>query len=204
MDTGVYVKIYGAPPVDRRAVLAYAGCREETEEVRALLEDCLREAAGCFSGRVCYCRLPLRTEGNVLDFGVFSVSSGDLAGVLDGCNSVLLFAATVGVALDPLITRYSRLSPAKACLLQAFGTERVEALCDVFCRDMAAETEGELCPRFSPGYGDLPLSLQREVFSVLDPARRIGVYLNESLLMVPTKTVTAFVGVRENKTEVYQ
>jgi len=52
-----------------------------------------------------------------------------------------------------------------------------------------------LKPRFSPGYGDLPLETQREIFDVLDCSRRIGLMLNDSLLMSPTKSVTAFVGV---------
>ena len=51
-----------------------------------------------------------------------------------------------------------------------------------------------LPPRFSPGYGDLPLSLQRDIFRVLDCPRKIGLTLNESLLMSPSKSVTAIVG----------
>lgn len=50
-------------------------------------------------------------------------------------------------------------------------------------------------PRFSPGYGDLPLSAQREIFAVLDCGKRIGLMLNDSLLMSPSKSVTAFVGI---------
>ena len=49
-------------------------------------------------------------------------------------------------------------------------------------------------PRFSPGYGDLPLALQREVFAALDCPRRIGLTLSDSLLMSPTKSVTALIG----------
>ncbi len=198
MDTGVYVKAYDAPALSRRDILRYAGCREETPEVAALLGTCLRETAECFSYRVCFCRMPITGDGELLDFGVFSLRSKDLSKALLGCDSVFLFLATVGISLDSLIARYSKTSPARACLLQAIGTERIESLCDAFCRDMAAESGGEVCSRFSPGYGDLPLTVQKDVFSVLDPGRRIGVYLNESLLMVPTKSVTAFVGIREN------
>lgn len=199
MDTGVYVKTYEAPPLSRREILRYAGCREETPEVVALLDACLKETASSFSYKVCFCCLPVRAEGDFLDFGAFSLTSNDLSKALQDCNRVLLFAATLGIGLDSLIARYSRTSPARACLLQAIGTERIEALADAFCRDVAAETDGEVRPRFSPGYGDVPLSLQKDVFTLLNPAQRIGVYLNDSLLMVPTKSVTAFVGIKENK-----
>ena len=59
---------------------------------------------------------------------------------------------------------------------------------------MKKEYNTGLEPRFSPGYGDLPLSAQKNIFAVLDPERRIGLTLNSSLLMSPSKSVTAFVG----------
>ena len=46
-------------------------------------------------------------------------------------------------------------------------------------------------PRRSPGYGELPLELSREILTKLDATRRLGVSLTESLLLVPTKSVTA-------------
>ena len=48
--------------------------------------------------------------------------------------------------------------------------------------------------RFSPGYGDLPLDVQKNIFPLLDCERKIGLTLNESLIMSPSKSVTAFVG----------
>ena len=50
-------------------------------------------------------------------------------------------------------------------------------------------------PRFSAGYGDLPLGVQREIFAALDCPKHIGLTLNDSLLMSPTKSVTAIVGI---------
>ena len=49
-------------------------------------------------------------------------------------------------------------------------------------------------PRFSPGYGDLSLEVQKEIFSLLDCPRKIGVSLGDSLLMTPSKSVTAIIG----------
>ena len=57
------------------------------------------------------------------------------------------------------------------------------------------EAEGlSLRPRFSPGYGDFPLSMQTPIFDALDCPRKIGVSLNASLLMSPSKSVTAVIG----------
>lgn len=184
MDT-VLVKSYSAPPVNIREVFRYA-VGEASDSVVALLSECMKEADEGLVYKVCY--------------GVFSYdgisSSRDLKKTLTGCNKVIAFAATVGVSLDRLIMKYSRISPVRALLLQAYGAERIEALCDSFCRDMAEEW-GMLTPRFSPGYGDLSIEVQRDIFRVLDCPKKIGLSLNESLLMTPTKSVTAIVGIKD-------
>ena len=106
-------------------------------------------------------------------------------------------AATVGLELDRLIARAQSGAPARALLLQAIGAERIEALADAVAADARADAARRglaVRPRFSPGYGDLPLALQREIFAALDCPRRIGLTLGGSLLMTPTKSVTALIG----------
>jgi 5-methyltetrahydrofolate--homocysteine methyltransferase len=198
MDNTVYTKRYSAPPWNRREILRYAGAKETTEEVSALLEDCLAEAEGVLNYQLCYARFPVREEDGILDLGFTRVTTDHLRKNLCGCNEIVLFGATVGLGMDRAIARYGKLSPARALMFQAIGAERIEALCDAFCDELSREV-GEsgmsVRPRFSPGYGDVPLELQRDIFRVLDCARKIGLTLNDSLLMTPTKSVTALVGV---------
>ena len=59
--------------------------------------------------------------------------------------------------------------------------------------------EGEhLTSRYSPGYGDLPIESQHTILNLLDASRKIGVSLTGSLMMVPSKSVSAVIGVRRN------
>jgi len=190
------------PPIDRREWFRYMGAPNPSLELETLANDCAREAENCFVGRVCYCELPVHyTEAGVdLSFG--ETQSRSLSERLCGCERAIVFAATVGIGIDRLIAKYSHTSPAKALCLQALGTERIEALCDAFCQDVArkiGDAGEKLAPRFSAGYGDLSLTLQRDIFRVLDCSRRIGISLNESLLMSPTKSVTAIVGIRKDE-----
>lgn len=83
-------------------------------------------------------------------------------------------------------------------IFQAIGAERIEALCDIFCADISKEKGVLLKPRFSPGYGDLSIEVQQDVFSVLNCGKKIGLYLNESMLMSPSKSVTAFAGIKKD------
>ena len=186
--SAVQLRTYPAPPVDTGEILRYAGSRGEEAQVNALLAECLAEAEPRLTYKVCFLELPVTVQEDVCALGTLSLRSRDLAVYLSGSTSAFVFAATVGVEFDRLLLRYSRLSPARALLLQAIGAERIEALCDTFCDDVAGRRA-----RFSPGYGDLPLRTQQAMFALLRPEKHIGVTLNESLLMSPSKSVTAIV-----------
>ena len=199
MTERVYTKRYDAPVVDLGEALRYAGVREETAELRALLEECLAEMGDQLRYKICYTTLPVSDRGKILGLGSVFCESEHLCRHLANCEKAVVFAATVGVAPDRLVMKYGHLSPTKALLCQALATERIEALCDVFCQELKCEAawEGaEITGRFSPGYGDLSVVGQRDIFRLLDCSRRIGLSLGESLLMSPTKSVTALVGIR--------
>lgn len=188
MLDGILVKTYSAPPVDEREILRYAGLRGEADgQTKAILDECLAECAPRLSYRVCCRELPK-------SHSLFQTGAG-VRRRLAECDGVVVFAATVGLEIDRLIAKYARISVAKALLLQAVGTERIESLCDEFCKTLASEYPSKkFLPRFSPGYGDFPLAAQKELFALLDCPRKIGLTLNDSLLMTPTKSVTAAIG----------
>lgn len=187
---------FPAPPVNRKAILRFAGERGDGEAILPLLEECLREAEGSLRFGVSYRPLPLAVTGNTVSAGPLSFASRDLARFIGSKTEGVLFCASVGHGMDRLISRYGRLSPAKALLFQALGAERVEALCDAFCEKLGVEYDIPTPSRFSPGYGDLPLSLQREILPLAEAGKYLGVSLGEGFLMSPTKTVTAFVALR--------
>ena len=121
-----------------------------------------------------------------------TINSHDLSKNLKGCENIIVFAATIGIEVDRLISKYGKISPAKSLCIQAIGAERIESLCNTFNNDIKSQlAEKNLFtrPRFSPGYGDLPLTVQKDFFRVLDCTRKIGLSLNDSLLMSPSKSV---------------
>ena len=139
----------------------------------------------------------LRIEGELCDLGVMQIRSHSLAAHLAGCKRVILLATTLGAAFDRELQKQARLSPARAYELQMQGLHEIEAWCDTLCAELAKEQCATLRARFSPGYGDLSLEVQREIFRVLEPAKHIGLCLSESCVMIPSKSVTAFVGVEK-------
>lgn len=186
------------PPVDTREVLRYMRCGEPTPAVDTMLCETLQEVSPTLTMRLCYCRLPVAYTETGVEIGSFRFASNGLVKALGGADEALVLAATAGLALDRLIARYGHTSPARALCAQSIGTERVEALCDAFTDDMNAQLVREglrLRPRFSPGYGDLPLHTQHALFTLLSPEKHIGITLTRELFMSPTKSVTAIAGI---------
>lgn len=190
-------KFYAPPPIDKDAVLKYALCKEPDENVYKLLEECINESNRCLVYRVAYIRSTFEIDGDIIDLGFTQITSKMLIKVLSDCDSYIVFAATVGMGIDHLIKKYSRTAPSKALMLQALGTERVESLCDLFVKDIKKELKIKTSRRVSAGYGDLPLSIQSDIIRLLDCPRKMGLVLNDSLLMSPTKSVTAFMGIKK-------
>lgn len=176
-----------------KEISRYAGGLED----KALILSCIKEIANKLVYKVCYRKFSLKTNENTLDASFAQITSADLAKTLRNCDGIILFAATVGIEIDRLIFKYGKISPLKALIFQAIGAERIEWLCDQFCKDLAKEET--ITSRFSPGYGDLPLEIQKDIFLALNCEKNIGLTLNDSMLMSPTKSVTAIVGIKNEK-----
>lgn len=199
MKSIIYKISYNSPEIDKTEVLRYARSGNDQESL-ALLDSCISEARELFSYNLCYGRFDVKISGDDIDLGFTQVRSHSLATCLMGCHEIILFGATVGFGIDRLIQKYSITSPSRAIMLQALGSERVEALCDAFCRDILQSEveEGNIVrPRFSPGYGDLSIDIQREIFLALDLTKNLGINLGDNLFMTPTKSVTAIVGIKK-------
>lgn len=193
----VQVRIYDAPPINRAEILRYAGFSKKPEQDFSAMEECINEISQKLSYKVCYKTVEIKARGDELELEFMKTQSKSLKKRLLGCKRAIVFVATVGIEIDRVIAKYTVTSPAKALIFQAIGAERVESLADAFVQDL--NKEGLLLTeRFSPGYGDLPIECQTEIIPLLDSSRKIGVSLNESLLMSPSKSISAIIGVFDN------
>ena len=185
-------------PVCEREVLRYAMLPAAAQVPESLpLEETIAAARGRIRCRAVWRRYPLRWTQSELDLGFAVTASASLRRHLTGCHAILLFACTAGVEMDRLIARASLRSSTHGLMMHALGAERVESACDALCGMLAeAFAQETLTSRYSPGYGDLPLALQRDVMNALDCGRTVGITLTDSLLMKPTKSVTAILGVK--------
>ena len=193
--------------VNRAEIFRYLGIKggEPDERTRDLAEQAIAELEGVVTPRFFWREWPFkRIDEEWSDFTCFTVKSRNLAKNLAGCGKVILFAATLGEGADYLIRRYSRVEVSRSVAVQAASAAMIEA----FCREKNGELKElfrkdgwYLRPRFSPGYGDFSLEYQKLFCEVLQAEKTVGITLTDSLLMVPSKSVTAVIGAAREKRE---
>lgn len=187
--------------ISRNEIYRYLGygTREAGGDVKELVESCVEELNRYASPREIHRVYPLRlSEDGWIEGGCFAARSLDLSKNLKDCQEILVFAATLGTEADHLLQRYNRLQMSRAVTLQAAAAAMIEDYCNQLnhsWKEAYAAKNLYLRPRFSPGYGDFSLENQRSITASLETAKRIGLTLTDSLLMAPSKSVTAVIGI---------
>lgn len=127
----------------------------------------------------------------------FEIDSNSLSDHLRECSRVTLIAVTVGGHIEERMESFGKQNKMlESMILDAVGSECVEEAA-IYISGLIGDRiiKRGLIPtkRFSPGYGDLKLDVQRYFFKLLK-LQEIGLELNDSLLMIPQKSITAFIG----------
>lgn len=118
---------------------------------------------------------------------------------LEGCSRVAVMGLTLGMGIDNLLRRTQIRDMALTVMLDCGASVMVEQLCDEFEEKIKQETKEKYSTfRFSPGYGDYPLSEQGRIARYLDASRKIGLTVTGSSLMIPRKSVTALIGLADH------
>ena len=193
-----------AVEIDRREVYRYLGLRgaEPDAATAAAVEEAVRLLDAVVEPKQISRRFLLkRLDDGALDIEGLRVESKALSKNLEGCREVFLMAATLGIGPDRLIARaQAEGAMSRAMALQAAAAAMIEAWCDDVNAELARQAKARgrsLRPRFSPGYGDFSLEAQPGIFRLLGAQRNIGITLTDSLLMLPTKSVTAVIGIAD-------
>lgn len=189
-----------------KEVLRYLGYRGQKidDNVRRLMTECREELSEAAAPKSIWRSYPLQIRDHEIDMTCLRTRSRSLERNLKDCEEILLFAATLGSQVDVLLARYKKLQMSKAVVMQAASAAMLESYCDEINRQLKESylADGRyLRPRFSPGYGDFPLECQPAIAGALELSKRIGITLTDSLLMAPSKSVTAVIGISRTPQE---
>lgn len=173
------------------------------EQTMALVRTSIEELRDIARDRIIYRIFGLETDGNEsVKISKLDIKSKNLAKNVRGCSQAVLLGATLGIETDQLIRKYTVTNMPRAVVLQACAAAYLEEVLDQWQDGLKAEMLEEgwyLRPRFSPGYGDFDIRHQKELLQMLDGAKKIGLTVTDGMMLSPTKSVTAVIGVsKEN------
>lgn len=125
------------------------------------------------------------------------------AAYVQGCDSALLLAATAGIKTAHRIEQLMAAGDAEAAVIldaaaAAATDDALGFMVDVWARKSSRLGLAPLDRRFSPGYGDLPLSCQLDIYRLLS-AERLDITITEAYMLHPDKSVFAICGLRERR-----
>ena len=162
----------------RAEVLQYLGWRgsDIPLEVDRQIDSCMADTLRTADARYTWKKFSIdRTGGEIRLAGTDVCLPGDdIAALLADCEQCVLLAATLGGRLEPLIRRAEVQDMTRAIILDCCGSAAIEAVCDKAEEEICAslgEQARFLTDRFSPGYGDMPITCQPMLVRLLDTGR---------------------------------
>ena len=181
-------------------ILKYLGFRGQaiSKELDDQIRRCMEETKKCCVPRLVYGIFSLREHEKGVFAGSLFLEGGDIKSLLKESDRAVLLAATAGSEISGHIAKVQVADKGSALIMDACASAAVENVCNNFEADLKEELKKNslyLTDRFSPGYGDLPLSLQKDFCAVLNTQRRIGLTVTDNFLMIPQKSVTAIMGI---------
>lgn len=190
--------------INREEAYRYLGYgnSEPDEKIKLLADECEKALLAEIKPNYVYKAFDIThtEQGIELDGTGLVLSGNDIEAHLDGCIKAVLMCATISSAADKLIRVTQLEDMTKALIMDSFASAAIEQVCNLVDEIIKEDTkEYYQTWRYSPGYGDLPISLQNPILDVLNAQKRIGLCCNESSILTPRKSVTAVIGLSENE-----
>jgi len=127
------------------------------------------------------------------------IKSKDLLKHLRDSEKLAIMATTLGFQVEKHIKYLNKVDLSKGVIYEACAAALIEELCDYVENEIEAEATSDdfnITKRYSPGYGDLELDIQPKILKVVEAQKKIGINVTENFIMVPRKSVTALIGLK--------
>ena len=185
--------------------LEYKG-QKISDNLKNTIDECIKITKGKINPRYILRVYPILRENSNRDEihikgSNLKLNSKDLYNLLDNCNECIIMIATLGIDIEKEIKKYSYLELTKSIIIDACATTAIEEACDLIQNNIEEELKNQgkyITMRYSPGYGDLPIEVNKEIINLLNSQKEIGLTITESGIMIPRKSVVAIIGITPN------
>lgn len=188
--------------INKNEVLRYLGYRgqEIPHDIDALIDRLIEKALKTLSPSYTHMISDIEKTGSGLYLKGTSITltGNDIKKHLDGAEKCIILACTLGMKYESEMLKLQAKSVTEAVIFDSVGTALIEEVADRAEEKLLfpLKCEGYFSKfRYSPGYGDLPLDIQKDIINSLQCQKKIGLTLTDTNLLIPQKSVTAFIGI---------
>lgn len=192
--------------VDRAEALRYLGHVGQaiSPELDARIDGAIELCERASKPAWCYRVFAAERDGEkvLLSGSAISLPASGTGEPLSRAAQCAVMACTIGLSYEREALRLAAVDATDALLYDTAGSSLVEACadaCELAIREYAAGQGLHAGQRTSPGYGDVPLSASAGIVRALDAGKLLGISVTESDMLIPTKSVTAFVPLFESE-----
>ncbi|GMR11060.1 MAG: hypothetical protein BMS9Abin28_1884 [Anaerolineae bacterium] len=174
--------------------------RKRSPNLVEVAERAIAEGSSLIKPRLIYRRMALESvmHERLLLRGGGKLQSSLLAQHLSPAEEIVFVVCTIGADIDSWTSEAFKTDPLFAVSLDGLGNAAVEDLAKQACRHFekaAREKRMEVSIPLSPGMQGWPVDDgQDQIFGLL-PAQKIGVKLNRSRMMSPSKSLSMAIGI---------
>ena len=182
-----------------KEVLKTLGCEDESldESVKELLLVCEKELRKAIRASFVY-RVFEYQNGEMVDSG-FELEGDTIKEHLKESEKCICLCGTLGSEVDNLIRKKQITSMAEAMMIDKMASYLIESALDRAEEIIMSDyKEYKKTYRYGLGYGDFPITKQKDFLNMLDANRQVGVHVNEASMLMPTKSVTCLIGIRND------
>ena len=174
------------------------------ENIAGSIKNAIEMAYSLIKGKACYSTFKIKElmTDRVLIAESDSLFVGhNMVRLLRDCDYATLLVCTIGSSIAEKIEEISKTS-----LADAYYLDRVSAwMADYMAEHVGSVLESDIRKngyeptfRYAAGYGDWALAAQAEIMRLTE-AKRIGVSITESFIMIPRFSVSAAIGWERKK-----
>jgi hypothetical protein len=153
-------------------------------------------------------RFPIQAEhgdGFLLENGTIIGSGKVFKKVMKGSTELIMGMGTLGPAIDLRISELGKIDQMQAVIMDSIASYLISVLSNEVnykCMDLVIQEKKHHSIVMAPGDTEWDIRDQEKLFQLLNP-NLLGMHLSESMLMIPTKSVSFAIGVSQNPYEIH-
>ncbi len=176
--------------MNKKRIYQYLNIDNSDEKLELLIDECIKEVKEIADFKVIYDTFHISHNPlKIIEYDLI-IESCDLSFYFQDCHECMIIAGTLGALIDRRIKYYEHIDMYKAYVFDQVCNSYLEECLDEFSQSLPFVHTY----RFAPGYGDLPLSLNNDLYHYMNLNKYLNISLNHGLF-IPLKTIVGICGI---------